>query len=279
MTARVQYRTGPPLTQPFRDLLKLRRKETLIPVGAAPAVFLGAPLIGLAGVTVAGAILWSAILLPGDGYLGDLVVVLYLLTLPSLAIMLGGFASANPLASLGGAREMKLLLACELPFLIVLLVPVIHAGYEIRLGALLSAQAESGAMATHLSGALALLVGALWMQAKLGLVPFDLAEAETEIGGGALIDYGGPPLAVYRLSHAMLLAVAPLFLIVLFLGGAPPTLVGFAGGLVKFAALIALSTVIRNTNPRLRIDQALRLFWGPITALAVAAVLLALGGW
>ena len=279
VTARVQYRVGPPVLQPVLDLVKLCHKETLIPSGAVPAVFLTAPLVGFAGVTVASGLLWGNNLNGDQSFLGDLFVALYLFTLPSLAIILGGFASANPLASLGAAREMKLLLAYELPFLLAVLVPVIQSGNALRLGEIVAAQSAAGVTAASLSGALALVVALLCMQAKLGLVPFDIPEAETEIGGGVLIEYGGPPLAVYRLTKCMLLFALPFFLIVLFLGGIPLTPLGVLGGLLKFVVLVALMTVIRNTNPRLRIDQAVRFFWGPVTVTAAAAVLLALGGW
>lgn len=279
VTARVQYRVGPPLLQPVRDLVKLCHKETLVPAGAVRTVFLLAPLVGFAGVAVVSALLWGNNLQSGQGFLGDLFVAVYLFTLPSLAIILGGFASANPLASLGAAREMKLLLAYELPFLLVILVPVIQSGYTLRIGEIIAAQGNAGPTAASLSGALAVVAAILCIQAKLGLVPFDVPEAETEIGGGVLIEYSGPPLAVYRLTKCMLLFALPFFIILLFLGGVPMTPLGMVGGALKYAVLVALATVIRNTNPRLRIDQAVRFFWGPVTAVAVAAVLLALGGW
>ena len=48
--------------------------------------------------------------------------------------------------------------------------------------------------------------------------------------------------------------------------------------LLKFVGIVAIITVIRNTNPRVRIDQAVRFFWGPVTAIAIIAVALALIG-
>ena len=122
MTARVQMRQGPPFFQPFYDLAKLMIKETCVPRDGAIGMFLLAPLIGLAGVTLASTILWRALLSPGATFVGDLIVLLYLLAMPALAVVLGSFASRNPLASLGGSREMKLLIAYELPFFLAVLV-------------------------------------------------------------------------------------------------------------------------------------------------------------
>ncbi|MGE5279774.1 MAG: respiratory chain complex I subunit 1 family protein [Deltaproteobacteria bacterium] len=279
VTARVQYRVGPPFLQPVTDLVKLLGKESLIPEGASRAAFFLPPVVGLASVILVSAILWRNDLDPAGSFVGDWIVTLYLLTIPAISIMMGGFASRNPLASVGASREMKLLLSYELPFILALLVPVIKAGFDVRLGAILSVQADEGVFAGSLSGIVALVVAVLCVQAKLGLVPFDIAEAETEIVGGPLIEYSGPALAVYRLMKNMLLFTLPFFLMILFMGGWRFDGIHLFYGLLKLLGLVALVTVIRNTNPRVRIDQAVRFFWGPMTALGIVAVLLALRGW
>ena len=279
VTARVQYRVGPPLLQPWYDIGKLLGKETVIPAGAAREVFLLAPLLGFAGVILVSTILCVNTFHGGSGFVGDVIVVVYLLLLPSLGQILGAFASANPLASLGASREIKLILSYELPFALAILVPVIQAGYTFKIGAMLEAQAQNGSFAWSVSGGLALIVAILCVQAKLALVPFDVPEAETEISGGTLIEYSGPGLAIFRLTKGMLLFALPLFLIVLFLGGILLQPGSLLAGIVKFIVLVAVITVIRNTNPRVRIDQTLRFFWGPLTIVALAAVGLALVGW
>jgi NADH-quinone oxidoreductase subunit H len=278
VTARVQYRVGPPMLQPLIDIVKLLGKETLIPAGVARLPFLAAPLLGLAGVILVSTLLWMNLVSPEQGFLGDLIVAVYVLTLPSLSIILGGFASGNPLASLGASREMKLVLAYELPFVLAIAVPVILSGYSLTFDGILSFQAEQRAVALHLSGFLALLVAILCMQAKLALVPFDIPEAETEIVSGPLIEYSGTPLAVYRLMKNMLLFVLPLFLVLVFMGGIHVASPWLALDVLKLVLLVAVVTVIRNTNPRVRIDQAVRFFWGPVTWIAILAVVLALCG-
>ena len=125
ITARLQYRVGPPLMQPLIDIVKLLGKETLIPVGVSKALFLGAPLAGLASVMIVSTLLWVNNFNTRETFVGDLIVVLYLLSVPSISMMIGGFASRTPLASLGSSSEMKLILSYELPFLLVVFVPVI----------------------------------------------------------------------------------------------------------------------------------------------------------
>ena len=276
VTALVQMRVGPPFLQPFYDIRKLFIKETCVPEGGAIGMFLLAPLLGLAGVTLASMILWRTLLDADATFVGDLIVLIYLLVMPALGVMLGSFASRNPLASLGGSREVKLMIAYELPLVLAILVPVIQAD-SIRLGDLMM----NPAPISSLSGVLALLVCIACMQAKLTLVPFDMPEAETELSGGALIEYSGPPLAIFKLTRAMMLFTMPVLLVILFFGGLlnGPVWQRWLIGFLLWFVLVAITIVIRNTTPRVRIDQAVRFFWGPVSLIALAAVALAWLGW
>lgn len=278
VTAKVQYRVGPPLLQPLIDIVKLLGKETLIPAGSSKITFLMAPVIGLASVILVSTLLWINNIYPAKSFLGDLIVVLYLLVIPSISIIIGGFASRNPLASLGASREMKLVLGYELPFILAILVTVIKSGFTFRLGEILTFQAQNGAFVRSWSGTLALIVAIICMQAKLALVPFDIPEAETEIVGGPLIEYSGSGLAIYRLMKNMLMFTVPFFLIIVFIGGLRFDGIHLLYGVLKYIGLVALMTVIRNTNPRVRIDQAIKFFWGPVTIIAIIAIILALLG-
>jgi NADH-quinone oxidoreductase subunit H len=278
ITARIQWRVGPPLLQPFYDFVKLLGKEVVVPAGGSRAAFLGAPLLGLAGITLAATLIGTAVVQPSSSFSGDIIVCLYLLVFPSLALILGGISSRNPLASVGASREMKLVLGYELPFILVLVVPVVQSGGMLSFRDLLAYQAAHGSFAASLSGVLALLAAIPAMQAKLGLVPFDQAEAETEIMAGALIEYSGAPLAVFKLTKAMMLLVVPMFLVVLLWGGFGSSVGSVLLGVGKYLVLLVLVVLLRNTNPRLRIDQAMKFFWGPVAAVALLAVLIALLG-
>jgi NADH-quinone oxidoreductase subunit H len=279
VTARVQYRKGPPFFQPWYDIVKLLGKETIIPKNASKAMFVMAPLLGFASVVMVATLLWASNNNLFSSFLGDIIVIVYLLAIPSISIMMGGFASGNPLSRMGASREMKLLLGYELPFVLAILVPIIKSGFSLRLSDILSVQAQSGAFGLQASGILALIVLVLCIQAKLGLVPFDIPEAETEIIAGPLVEYSGAGLAVFRLMKNMLLFTLPFFIIILFLGGMKFDGISILYSVLKYIAILVVITVIRNTNPRLRIDQAMRFFWGPVTGIAVVAVVLAVLGW
>ncbi|MFH1782980.1 MAG: complex I subunit 1 family protein [Candidatus Omnitrophota bacterium] len=270
VTARVQYRVGPPWYQPLMDLVKLSIKEIIIPKGSNKPVFMFSPIIGLSGAILAATFIWLANIELGiSGFTGDIIVVLYLLTIPAIALMIGSSASGNPLASLGISREIKLLLAYELPFILVILVPIIKTNGLLRLTDLIIYQTINGAILASWSGALAFFVAIFCMQAKLGLVPFDMAEAETEIMGGIQIEYSGMLLGILKLTKTLMLVALPLFLITILWGG-------FA--IYKYVVLLVIITLIRNTNPRVRIDQAIRFFWGKMTFIAIIAIILAVLG-
>ena len=282
ISARIQWRKGPPWYQPFADIIKLLGKEIILPGGRKRSVFLLAPLLALAGVTLVSTIVWKANLsssLLDEGFVGDLIVVLYLLTLPSLAIIIGGSASGNPYASVGASREIKLLLGYELPFLLAILTLVVKTGGGIEFSRILAFQQQGRPLVGYFSGVIAFIVAIISSQAKLGLVPFDIAEAETEINSGPMIEYSGAPLAVFRISKAMLLFVLPVFLVTVFWGGmvfdAWETAIY---SVIKYLVILIIMILIKNTNPRLRIDQALKFLWGPLTGLALVGLVLSIVG-
>jgi NADH-quinone oxidoreductase subunit H len=280
ITARVQWRVGPPFFQPLYDFVKLLGKQVVVPEGAPRFLFLAAPLFGFAAVGVVTAFLLRAVVFPDQGFAGDLIVVLYLLTVPSQAVILGAFASANPLASLGGSRETKLILAYELPFLLAIVVAITKAGGTLRLGEIVQAQAAARPFVASFSGALALLISLLVMQAKLAKAPFDAPEAETEIMGGAYIEYSGVALGLFKLTNWMMQFTVPLLLLVLFLGGINwrGSYLNLLWAALEYFGMLLVMVLIRNTNPRLRIDQVMRFFWVGVAPFGVAAVVLAFLG-
>lgn len=279
VTARIQWRVGPPWYQNFLDIFKLLfYKETLIPQGVSRAVFLGMPLIALAGATLVSTALLAISGSHARGFVGDILVVTYLLAIPSIALMLGGFASENSLASLGASREMKLILAYELPFILSLAVPIMKSGFALRLGEILSYQSTNGSIIWSASGLISFLVMLLCIQAKLGFIPFDISEAETEIISGPYIEYSGKTLAIFKMSKAIMTFAAPVFLITLYFGGIGPGVEGVLKNILQFVVILVLIILIKNTNPRVRIDQAMRFFWRPMTALAVLSLTLAYMG-
>ena len=273
VSALVQWRVGPPLFQPFYDIMKLMGKEILVPQDAQRIVFFAAPLVGMAGVLLLSTILGVAAFWPEEAFVGDIIVAIYLMVLPSLALILGSSASASPHAAVGTSREMKLVMGYELPLVLAFIVVIIKTGGQLNLAAI-----AGYTPALSISGMLAFLIALLCVQAKLGFVPFDIAESETEVASGIIIEYSGALLAVWKVMQAMMLVALPLFLVMIFLGGFGTTGWPLIWGIGKYVLILVLLILIKNTNPRLRIDQAMKFFWVYCgITLAVAVVLASIG--
>ena len=275
ITARLQFRKGPPLLQPFYDFMKLLLvKETVIPKRGSAVIFLLAPVMGLFGASSSALL----VLLPAfgitSGFGGDIIVLFYLLTIPSLMYVLGAMASGNPLSAVGASREIKLILSYELSFMLVVAGVILKSGLTIHLDQIMNVQQSQGAFIGSLSGILLFVASLFAIQGKAGLVPFDLAEAETEIAEGIFMEYSGTAFALIKLTKYIMLFIMPVFVSEMLLGG-----ISFAGihilwSILKILLVIVLMVLIRNTNPRVKIKQAMRFFLLWINLIVIAGLVL-----
>jgi len=277
ITAVVQSRIGPPWYQPFADVGKLMAKKMVAPSGSSIGFFI-APLISVAGVALASALVFRALINPQAGFVGDVIVLLYLMTLPALALIIGGASSRSPFGAIGASREMSMVLAYEVGFLLSIIAVIIQSK-SIQFSGIIAYQAAHGAIAFSVSGFLALCIALLCVQAKLGFLPFDISEADTELIGGPLAEYSGSGLALFKISRAMMFFQLPAFVALLFLGANQLTLLSLIGLALKLLAVLALLILIKITHARLRLDQMLRLFWGRLAVVGLIAVVLAMVGW
>jgi len=280
ITARVQFRKGPPLLQPFYDFFKLLLvKETILPKKGSPVMFLLSPVFAVTGAVLASVFILLPLFNIVSGFKGDLIVIFYLLTIPSFSYVMGSLASGNPLAAVGGSREMKLIMSYESTFLLFLAGVITKASGHFDLYSVINIQQNTSPFIASVSGILLFIVGIFCIQAKLGLVPFDMAEAETEITEGTFIEYSGPPYAMIKLTKYIMLFILPAFLTALLLNGISLKGVNILWALLKITGIVLLLTLIRNTNPRLKIKQAVSFFMVWMNLLAVAAIILAYLGY
>ena len=280
ITARVQFRKGPPLLQPFYDFFKLLLvKETILPRNGSPVLFLLAPVFSVFGATMAGVFILLPLFNITTGFRGDLLVIFYLLTIPSFSYIIGSLASGNPLAAVGGSREMKLILSYELTFLLVVAGVIMKCGQQFDLNSIIRTQQAASPFIGSVSGVLLFIVGIFCIQAKLALVPFDMPEAETEITEGIFIEYSGAAYALIKLTKYIMLFVLPSFIVALLLGGFRLDGIHILWSILKIAGIVLLLTLIRNTNPRIRIKQAVNFFLIWMNLIAVIAIVLIVFGY
>jgi len=275
ITARVQFRKGPPLLQPFYDFFKLLLvKETILPKQGSALIFLLAPVFAVFGATMAGVFILLPLLNITTGFRGDLLVIFYLLTIPSFSYIIGALASANPLAAVGGSREMKLILSYELTFLLVIAGIIMKSAQHFDLYTIIHTQQASHPFIGSISGVLLFIVGIFCIQAKLAFVPFDMPEAETEITDGMFIEYSGSAYALIKLAKYIKLFILPALLIAVLMNGFRLDGIHLLWAVLKVLAVVLIITLIRNTNPRIKIRQAIRFFAIWMNLLAVIALIL-----
>lgn len=283
--ARLQRRVGPPIYQPCIDIVKLSQKETVVPKTANYTAFRLAPLLGFAGMLAAIAVIPVAGIYSGLYQSGDLLVVLYLLTTPALALIIGASASGSPYSSIGLSREITMMLAYEIPLLIVFLTVGMRVGMAMggtaifSLSGIVNFQLGKGPLLFDLALLPAFLAFLICIPGTLGVVPFDIPEAETEITEGPLLEYSGSGLAMFKLTGGLKTLVLSALAVALFFpqGLGNFWLVNLLWFIVKCAAVTFFTvTLVRATRARMRIDQAYKFYLIVPTALALVSLVLTL---
>ena len=260
LIARFQWRIGPPIYQCFADFFKLLFKESIVPAAANRIVFILASFVSLSAATVAMLLIPIGNSQPFQGFMGDIIVLIYLLSIPSIAIILGGSSSSNPFGAVGASRKMVLMIAYEIGLILSILTLVIDAG-SLMIGDIVKYQvANQIYLIRYPFAAVAFFI---CVQAKLGITPFDIPDAKTELIAGPYTEYSGRLLALFKLSHAILFFGLMSLMISLFFPG-PFTGVYIFDVLIhllKCSIIVIPISIIAAVNPRLRIDRALRFFW------------------
>lgn len=284
--ARLQRRIGPPLLQPAYDVAKLCAKDVIIPASANRTAFLAAPVAALAGILMCAALLPVPGLIEGLPRMGDMLVIFYLFPIPAMCVMLAGSASGSPYGGIGFSREMLLMLAYEIPLLLIMLAVAMKAGggngAEFSLSRIVAYQHEHGSFGFTLTMLPALLAWLAFLPGTNGVPPFDQAEAETEILEGPLLEYSGAPLALFHLTAAVKLVVTSGLGVTLFFPGTLPggEIVNLVWFMVKCVLFVTVPmTLVRAATGRFRIEQAMTFFLKYPAALALLSLVLAWCGW
>ncbi len=268
--ARLHSRMGPPLHQGYLDLAKLAGKGDVTPV--ANALSNGLPFLALASAVAAGTLLPIGNVAPLS-FAGDVVVVLYLLGLTTVAVVLGGAASGNPYSFLGANRELLLLLFVEPVLAFALFVLAIKAG-TFRLPEMVTWHAQNG---YSLSTVLAAVSALSAMLPYFGKLPFDLAEAEQELMGGILLEQASWRLALYRWAFFVKWLVVTWLFCELFLPTLLPFPLSVLALLVKAFVVFCIAAVAETMLARVRLDHA-RAFFIHVAFLVLFAIAFALIG-
>jgi len=272
LRARLQARRGPPWYQPLIDLVKLFSKETIIPISAQKTYFIIAPLMALASLLLALMLIPIGFSSATVAFVGDLIVVIYLLLMFGVSTAFAGSASGSPYGAIGASRELSLILGYEVVFAAGALVPAL-AAKSLLLSDIVTLQTGGNWLLLKFPfGGVAVL---LCMAAKLKVKPFDMPDAKQEIVAGPFTEYTGPLLGIWYLAKMLTWFVLSALYVDLFLGGGdglifPLNLVTF---LVKCFVVVVVMTIFEVANARYRIDQAFSRYLTVVFALALIDIL------
>ena len=271
LLARLQNRIGPRWFQPLADTVKLLAKEEIIPYGINAWLFVALPIIALTGTLTAALYIPLLGLPPAYSFPGDLIVVIYLMSLLTLCISVAGSNTTDRFSLMGATRALTQLFSYEAPFLLALLGPAIVAG-SWQINEINKFAAMHWLVLTQPVGFIIALVA---LMGKLELPPFDAPEAETEIVAGALTEYSGRGLALFRLGRSVELFLGLALIAAFYLGGIDNPLSFLAKSLCLLVGLIAVQSLLT----RMRIDQTINLWWrvGALLGLGQLLVIIVLG--
>ncbi len=307
--AAVQLRRGPNVVGPwglfqsFADLIKFALKEPIIPSGANKGIFLLAPFISC--LLALGA--WAVIPVAEGWAIADINVgVLYILAISSLGvygIIMAGWASNSKYPFMSALRSAAQMVSYEVSIGFVIITVLLCVG-SLNLSAVVEAQANRG---------LAHALGVPWLSilnwyfiplfpmfvvffvsalAETNRPPFDLAEAESELVAGFMVEYSSTPYLLFMLGEYVAIMTMCSLTTILFLGGwAPPValppftwLPGVFWFALKVCLVFFMFALVKAFVPRYRYDQLMRLGWKVFLPLSLAcvvivALVLQLTGW
>jgi NADH-quinone oxidoreductase subunit H len=286
---RIQNRYGPNrvgpygLLQPLADGLKSLTKEDLVPRAADQVVHFLAPLVLVAPVFLALAVLPVGRNMAAIDLDGGVLFFFAVGAATELSVFMAGWSSRNKYSLLGAMRAIAQMISYEVPLILSAVTVIMMAG-SLSPVKIAAAQAGYSGWVPQwfvltpwgLAGFILFLIASA---AEANRSPFDLPEGESEIIAGYYIEYSGFKFALFFLGEYIGMFATSGLAITLFLGGwhAPlpflewiPSYAWFFG---KLLALICLFIWVRGTLPRLRMDQLMNFAWKFMLPMALANIL------
>lgn len=264
-------RVGPMgLFQTIADALKLVSKELTGTTKADMFLYNLAPYF----VIVSSLMALSVLPFSQEFHAFDINIgVFFLIAVSSIGvigILLGGWSSNNKYSLIGAMRSGLQTISYELSLGLSILTIVLLAG-SLQVSEIIAAQQASGwfIIQGHIPAIIAFMIFMIAGTAETNRVPFDLAEAESELGAGFHTEYSGMKFAYFFLAEFINMFIIAAIGAILFFGGwlspfgitESIPLLGVFWFMLKVLGLIFLMMWFRWTFPRLRVDQLLTLEW------------------
>ncbi|MGK0500047.1 MAG: NADH-quinone oxidoreductase subunit H [Oceanicoccus sp.] len=272
-----QDRYGPNRLGPFgvlqvvADMLKLLTKHDWIPPFADRVVFVFAPT----AIVVAMLMGFAVVPFGPDLFVIDLNIgLLFFLGMTSLAVysvLLGGLASNNKYALLGGLRSAAQMVSYEV-FMGLSLMGVVMLTGSFSMREIVEAQRDLWYCVPQFIGLYIFIIAGI---AESHRLPFDLPEAEHELTAGFHTEYSGMKFAMFMLGEYLGLILISCMIVTLFFGGwLGPWLPPVLWFLIKVFIIICFFILLRAAIPRPRYDQLMSLGWKYMLPLSLVNLLL-----
>ncbi|SEA32225.1 NADH-quinone oxidoreductase subunit NuoH [Microbulbifer marinus] len=275
-----QDRPGPNRVGPFgllqvvADMIKLFFKEDFVPRFADIPVFVIAPTVVMATMLLAFAVVPVS---PAIGVIDLNIGLLFILAMSSMAVysvILGGYASNNKYALLGGLRAAAQTVSYEV-FMGISLMGVVMLAGSFNLREIVLAQQNGWFILPQFIGFLVFFIAGI---AESHRLPFDLPEAEHELTAGFHTEYSGMKFGMFFVGEYLSVILISALVTTLFLGGwqGPwlPPIVWFA---LKTAFLVMIFVLLRAAIPRPRYDQLMQFGWKVMLPLSLLNLLVTAG--
>jgi len=291
---RIQNRYGPNrvgpfgLLQPLADGLKALIKEDIVPRAADKVVHFLAPLVLVAPVFLALAVVPLGRNMVAVDIDAGVLFFFAVGAATELSVFMAGWSSRNKYSLLGAMRAIGQMISYEVPLILSAVTVIMMAG-SLSTVRIVEAQAGYSAGLPHwfvltpwgLAGFILFMIAAT---AESNRSPFDLPEGESEIIAGYYIEYSGFKFALFFLGEYIGIFAVSGLAITLFLGGwhAPFSFLTWVPSYIwfftKLLVLIAGFIWVRGTLPRLRMDQLMNFAWKFMLPMALINILTA-GVW
>lgn len=253
IAARIQRRIGPPLLQPLYDIIKLYSKHTQTSHGWMNDI----GIVMAVGGYVAAEALLPVPGMNGIAEKGGLVVLTYMMMIPSLGLALGVGQCANPNGSIGISRALTAMLAYDIPFIIVVFGVAWHFQSASLVDIVAAQQAAGPSGWGIVEMPLLAIAGLFALQGMLGKQPFEIYIAPAEIATGPMVEMSGKFLGGLFVMQCFQIYTAGVLYTTLFLGGGE----NWLSFLAKAFIVVAIPMSIAFVFPRYRTEDLIRMLW------------------
>src|SRR5690606_21765277 len=246
--------------QTVADMMKLIFKEDWIPSFVDKKLFVLAPVIAMAGMLMAMAIIPFT---PTWGVADLNIGILFFLAIAGLevyAVLFAGWASNSKYALLGGVRASAQTMSYEV-FLGISVMGVVAIAGSFNMRDIVAAQEGMWFIVPQFIGFLTFAMAGVAVTHR---APFDLPEAESELASGYHTEYSGLKWGMFFVGEYAGVVLISTLLVTLYFGGwhgPGPEWLAFFWFALKTFVFIVLFVLIRAALPRPRYDQVMEAGW------------------